>query len=73
MTSWSERFTADPALRAFVDARIVQAGIDVQAAKVEHERDQDVIRSLQRTVDEQKETISGLRFKTEGGRRKSAR
>lgn len=71
--SYSELYQTDEALRAFVDSRIVQAGIDVQAAKVEHERDLDVIQSLQRTVEQQQQEIQGLKFKAEGGRRKSAR
>lgn len=66
MTSWSERYLTDETLRAFVDARIIQAGIDVQAAQVEHERDQDVIKAQRRRIED-------LTLKAEGRKFKAAR
>lgn len=64
--TWAERAAADPSLRAFVDAEIVRAGIDVQAARVEHERDQEAIKALRVEVE-------SLRVEAEGSRRKVKR
>jgi hypothetical protein len=44
--TWAERADSDPTLRAFIDAKIARAHVDLQVLRVEHERDQRVIDSL---------------------------
>lgn len=50
MTSWAERATSDKALQAFLEASIVRAGIDVQAAKVALAHAEQVIADQQQQI-----------------------
>lgn len=52
MTTWAERAAVDPSLRAFVDGEIGRAHVELQALRVEHERDQEAIKTLQAKVEE---------------------
>jgi len=50
MTSWAERARMDPGLRAFIEAEITRAGIDVHTAKLAVEHKEAVIAELQRKL-----------------------
>lgn len=45
MTTFAEQLRLDPAFRAFVDAQIGHAGVELAALRVEHERDQRLLRA----------------------------
>ena len=52
MTSYLEQMQTDPALRAFVQAEIARAVVDLAAFRVEHERDQQIIQAQKQEIGE---------------------